>query len=363
MDGNCKAVDQPAFGANPDFQTANGREPHAAELDSDLRPLIASDTTDAIPHFVKGAPAQLKELNVRVNRKEFQFNPTNCSPLKIEGLMSGYEGGTGGLESRLQLNGCDKLHFDPGFSAEVEGHGSKEKGVGFKVITTSKGIGEGNIAKVFVALPIQLPSRLSTIQKACLAAVFEANPASCPEGSNIGSAHIETPVLKNPLAGPAYLVSHGNAAFPDVEFVLQGEGIKLILDGKTDIKKGITYSRFESTPDAPFTRFETTLPAGPHSALTANVPESKKFNLCGEKLLMPTEISGQNGVLIKQKTKIRITGCPKVKKHKLTRKQKLAKALKECRKHNKKAKKREACERAARKKYGPKKAAAKHHRR
>src|SRR5438128_3982903 len=323
--------------------------------------VVSIDTTDAIPQFVKGAPAQLKELNVRVNRKEFQFNPTNCSPLKIEGQMIGYQGTAGHLESPMQLNGCDKLHFDPGFEAEVEGQGSKEKGVGFKVITTSTGIGVGNIAKVFVALPIQLPSRLSTIQKACLASVFEANPASCPEGSNIGSAHIETPVLKNPLAGPAYLVSHGNAAFPDVEFVLQGEGIKLILDGKTDIKKGITYSRFESTPDAPFTRFETTLPAGPHSALTANVPESKKFNLCGQKLLMPTEITGQNGVLIKQTTRIKIKGCKKVIKH-LTRKQKLAKALKECRKHHKKGKKRKACERAARKKYGAKKPAAKHHR-
>ena len=41
--------------------------------------------------------------------------------------------------------------------------------------------------------------------------------------------------------------------------MLQGENVTLILDGKTDIKNGVTYSRFESVPDAPFTSFEANL--------------------------------------------------------------------------------------------------------
>jgi crotonobetainyl-CoA:carnitine CoA-transferase CaiB-like acyl-CoA transferase len=46
-EGYCKAVDQPAFGANEHFRTPVGREPHTAEIDSVLRPLLATDTTAA----------------------------------------------------------------------------------------------------------------------------------------------------------------------------------------------------------------------------------------------------------------------------------------------------------------------------
>jgi crotonobetainyl-CoA:carnitine CoA-transferase CaiB-like acyl-CoA transferase len=43
----CKAVDQPAFRRERNFRTPNGREPHAGDIDSVLRPLLATDTTEA----------------------------------------------------------------------------------------------------------------------------------------------------------------------------------------------------------------------------------------------------------------------------------------------------------------------------
>jgi hypothetical protein len=321
--------------------------------------------SEPIPAMVKGVPAQIKELNVTVERpgnEPFEFNPTNCEGLKIGGTVTGHEGGSTGISEPFHLSNCSSLPFKPTLTATVLGHGSKANGTTFKVTLESEGLGQANIHKVDLTLPEALPSRLTTIQKACLEAVFNANPASCDEGSDIGEGIVYTPVFKNPLRGPAYLVSHGNAAFPDVEFVLQGEGVTLIVDGKTDIKKGITYSKFETAPDAPFTKFETILPAGPHSALTTDVPESEEFSLCKQassRLEMPTTLVGQNGTTIEETSKIARIGCGGVlpfKAKKLTRAQKLTKALKACRtKYKSKAKKskRVACEKQARKKYAP----------
>ncbi len=327
-----------------------------------INPENASVTivSDPLPTQLRGIPLQLKRVLVNVNRPDFEFNPTNCDPMNIEGTISGAEGASAGVSSRFQVGACQSLPFAPTLSAATNGHASKADGTDFVVTVRSGGIGPGGvaqagIAKVDLQLPAQLPARLSTLQKACTERAFNTNPASCPEGSDIGAATIHTPVLKSPLAGPAYLVSHGNAAFPDVEFVLQGEGITLVLDGKTQIKDGVTYSKFESAPDAPFTTFETALPAGPHSALTANVPAKDRFSLCGQNLQMPTTITGQNGSVIEQKTKITVQGCAAVKSaraKRLTNRQKLAKALTSCRKRYRHAEHRRlACERLARRRY------------
>jgi hypothetical protein len=312
-----------------------------------------TDVSDPFPTILQGIPLRIKRVSVTLDRPEFTFNPTSCEPKTVNATVTSIPGAHAPVSSRFQAAGCASLPFAPKLTASAAGKASKASGTTFIVKVTSAGLGQANIAKVRLQLPKALPSRLTTIQKACRAGVFEANPASCDAGSVIGTATIHTPLLNSPLSGPAYLVSHGGAAFPDVEFVLQGEGVTLVLDGKTDIKKGITYSRFESAPDAPFTKFETVLPAGPHSALTANVPEKEHFSLCKTSLAMPTEIIGQNGAMIKKTTKINITGCKGSKSSKATRAQKLAKALKACRK-KKNTSKRVTCEKQARKKYGAK---------
>ncbi len=330
------------------FSTINVNETTAAAIVN----------SSQIPQFVKGVPVQLKELNVVVERpagKPFQFNPTNCEELKITGKLTGYEGTSSGISEPFFASNCATLPFTPKLTATVVGQGSKTNGTTFAVTVESPGIGQANIHKVDLTIPSVLPSRLTTIQKACVAAVFEANPASCDEGSVIGEGIVHTPVFKNPLRGPAYLVSRG-AEFPDVEFVLQGEGVKILLDGKTYIHGGITYSKFESAPDAPFTKFETIFPAGPHSALTPSVPETEDFNLCRQSISLPTEITGQNGAFISETTPVTITGCSGVLPSKVvkpTKAQLLAKALKACKKDKKKSK-RVACEKTARKKYGSK---------
>src|SRR5207344_1289813 len=102
---------------------------------------------------------------------------------------------------------------------------------------------------VLVQLPSQLPSRLSTLNKACPEATFAANPFGCPSGSYVGGARANSPTLPDKLTGPALLVSHGGAAFPDLDLLLEANGVRVVLKGSTDIKKGITTTNFATVPD------------------------------------------------------------------------------------------------------------------
>jgi hypothetical protein len=264
----------------------------------------------SIPHILDGIPLQIKHVNVNINRPEFTFNPTNCNKQQITGTLRSSEGSTSALAVPLQVTNCATLAFKPHLSASTQAKTSRTDGASLAVkLTYPAGPYDANIARVKVELPKQLPSRLPTLQKACLAATFEANPANCPPASIIGHATATTPVLPVPLTGPAYFVSHGGEGWPSVIIVLQGYGTSVDLVGTTLISKGVTSSTFKTVPDVPVGTFELELPEGPYSALTTEA------NLCKAKnLAMPTEFLAQNGAPINTSTRIAVTGCPKAKK-------------------------------------------------
>jgi hypothetical protein len=269
-----------------------GVDPHSGRV------VVTSSPTT----IVKGVPLRLKTLSVAVSRASFLFNPSNCGRLETNSTLTSTYGATQILPSPFQVSGCGALPFKPTFKASTSTRTSRAIGASLRVSMT-QGAHESNLRSVVTQLPLQLPSRLTTLQKACPEATYAANPRSCPEGSMVGSATVHTPVLPASLSGPAYLVSHGGAAFPDLDLLLEGGGVKVILEGNTNIKNGITTSTFASIPDVPVSSFSLELPTGPHSALAAY------GNLCAAPLTMPTVLTAQSGAQIKQNTPIEVSGC------------------------------------------------------
>jgi hypothetical protein len=260
-----------------------------------------------LPSIIDGVPLDVRGFTLTIDRPGFTFNPTNCSLLSMGGSASSLSGTVAAISVPFQVSGCGSLPFKPSFTVATLGSTSKANGASLTVRVAQQP-GEANIRAVKVELPRVLPSRLTTLQKACPEAVFYANPAGCAPQSIVGTAVVSTPVLSVELRGPAYFVSHGGAKFPELIIVLQGEGITIELAGETFISKaGVTSSTFNAVPDVPIDAFELNLPEGPYSALAAN------GTLCASAPLMPTTITGQNGVVVKQVTRIAVSGCPKVK--------------------------------------------------
>lgn len=314
---------------------------------------VSGAQSDPIPHIIKGIVVHVRDIRVYIDRPNFIINPTDCQKLGITDLVTGAGANyaqptdeqTVSVSTPFEAADCSSLTFKPAFEVSTSGHTSRTGGASLdtKVIypTSSNGavqaFGQTNIKSVKVELPRQLPSRLTTLQKACTDKQFESNPAGCPAASRIGSAVVHTPILPEPLAGPAYFVSHGIAKFPELIVVLQGYGITIELHGETFISKaGITSTTFSAVPDQPFESFELDLPQGPYSALTNNgslcdvtkivtVRKKVRVSVKGHMrtvtrrlkrrvrgaLTMPTELVAQNGASIREQTPISVSGCAK----------------------------------------------------
>ena len=235
-------------------------DPHTAQV---------TDVSDPFPKIIDGVPLRLRRVDLSIDRPEFTFNPTSCAR-QLGGVLSGAPlgaptsltgdvgyatevGASSPFTTPFQVTNCTTLKFTPSLAVATAGKASKTNGasLNFKITYPKGAMGsQSSFNQAKFSLPKQLPARLGTLQKACLAATFETNRQACPAASKIGTATVHTEVLPVPLEGPVYFVSYGGAAFPDAVLVLKGDGVTVELPGETYINKttGVTSPTFPPPP-------------------------------------------------------------------------------------------------------------------
>ncbi len=259
--------------------------------------------SSTLPTIIGGVPLRLRSLTVSISREGFMRNPTSCAPLSLETTLLSTLGASSALSSPFQVSGCESLPFSPTLAAYTSARTSRADGAMLEV-RVQQPPAQASIRSVSVTLPRKLAARISTLKLACAQAIFASDPSSCPKASDVGSAKAQTPALPGVLEGPVYVVSHGGAAYPDLDVVLHGDGVTVILVGSTVISRDFTHSSFLALPDVPLSSFVMRLPQGRDSLLAAN------GRLCRRPLIMPVRIISQSGRTIEHRLRVAVGGCP-----------------------------------------------------
>jgi hypothetical protein len=269
----------------------------------DIDPFTARVTIAAAPPtIVGGVPIRLRSLSVTVDHPGFMLDPTNCGDLSTDTSLVSSLGATDAVSTPFKATDCNALPFSPSFSASTSAKHTRRFGASLDVSVTEKA-GQANIKSVDVMLPRKIVANLKTLNYACPEETFATSRSSCPPQSKVGKANVSTPTLPGTLTGSAYFVSRGGAGFPNLDLVLSGDGVTIILVGQTNISGDYTHSKFASLPDVPIHSFSLKLPASSNSALSGN------GSFCKGVLRMPTTIVAQNGKTVRQRTKLKVVGC------------------------------------------------------
>jgi hypothetical protein len=273
--------------------------------------------SDPIPNVFGGVKLDIRSIDLNVDRYRFMLNPTNCAAQATAGTING--GGSNPASSSawssyavsapFQATGCNGLGFKPEFHARISGPTTRAKNPQIRVVVKARK-GDANIARTALNLPHSLFLDQGHIKTVCTRVQLAAH--ECPQNSIYGHAEAGSPLLKQKLKGPVYLVSSKHK-LPDLLADLRGQ-INIQLDGVISSKHGGLKTVFNNTPDVPIKSFVLNMRGGKKSLL------QNSTNLCKSKQLAILNMKGQNGKSVKNnKLRLNIASCgsknKKGKKH------------------------------------------------
>ncbi|HEY2478744.1 MAG TPA: hypothetical protein VGI17_08425 [Solirubrobacterales bacterium] len=279
-----------------------------------VNPLTAqvNAVSDPIPNVFGGVKLDIRSIDVNMDRFKFMLNPTNCAAGATAGTLNG--GGSNpanpanwssfAISAPYQATGCKALGFKPTFHARISGPTTRAKNPQIRAIVKARP-GDANIARTALNLPHSLFLDQGHIKTVCTRVQLAAQ--ECPQNSIYGHAEASSPLLKQKLKGPVYLVSSKHK-LPDLLADLKGQ-ITIQLDGVISSKHGGLKTVFNNTPDVPLKTFILNMRGGKKSLL------QNSTNLCKSPQLAVLNMKGQNGKTVKNnKFRLNISSCGSKKK-------------------------------------------------
>ncbi|HKZ12711.1 MAG TPA: hypothetical protein VJL81_02585 [Solirubrobacterales bacterium] len=274
-----------------------------------VNPLTAqiNAVSDPIPNVFGGVKLDIRSIDVNVNRHNFMINPTNCAAGAVAGTING--GGSNpanaaawssyAVSAPWQATNCNKLGFKPSFNARISGGTTRAKNPKIRVVVKAR-TGDANIARTALNLPHSLFLDQGHIKTICTRVQLAAK--QCPKNSIYGHAEASSPLLKQKLKGPVYLVSSKHK-LPDLLADLNGQ-INIQLDGVISSQHGGLKTVFNNTPDVPLKSLILEMKGGKKSLL------QNSTNLCKSPQLAILNMKGQNGKTMKtNQLRLNIADC------------------------------------------------------
>ena len=271
--------------------------------------------SDPFPTILHGVILRVRDVRLRVDRPQTTINPTNCSPMSLNGLVTGVGGSLLSTADDslfnaavpFQVGDCASLGFKPNLAFRLFGGTHRGSHPKFKATLTMPQ-GGANIAAASVALPHSEFLDQGHIGTVCTRVQFNAgagNGAACPAASVYGTATAKTPLLDETLTGNVYLRSSSHE-LPDLVVALKGK-IDANVVGRVDSINGGIRNTFEMVPDAPVESFTLTL-AGGNKGLLVN-----SRDICKAPAKATAKFTGQNGAQVTLHPELK-SACGKAKK-------------------------------------------------
>jgi hypothetical protein len=278
----------------------------------DRRDAHVTVVSDPLPTIVQGVPVRLRTLAVDIDRPQFMLNPTSCSEKRISGVVAAEGGARTSVGSRFRATACASLSYAPKMSLKVGARGKVTRGKRTPLeVTLTMPRGNANNRAVAVTLPLAVNARLDVVNKrrACTLEQFQAD--RCP--MTVGTATAVTPLLRDPLRGPAYFVYTPERRLPDLVVRLRGQ-IDIDLVGKVTIARDLRLrTTFDAIPDQPISKFRLSLASG-----SRNGPVGLTRNVCSgsvrKSLKVKLSFTSQSKKRVTRDQKISVAGCRKIRR-------------------------------------------------